>query len=156
MLHGDWRNHAGEAASPSGERRPPSRFGFNVLEWRTQATSNTTIHSCSFSPLFFNFHLFLFFLSSSCFQPIFLHVAFHSTLFFVIRVLFFFLSSHISSLELRGWISIACCRFCTVWRCLRVLIFYLHIHCQTAYVTSLYNIKIVNHIMCHYMLADVL
>jgi len=40
QLQDDWQNHAREATSPCGERRSPSRFGFNVLEWRTQATSS--------------------------------------------------------------------------------------------------------------------
>ena len=43
QLHGDWRNHACEVTSPSGGRRPSSRVGFNMLEWRIQATSNKPI-----------------------------------------------------------------------------------------------------------------
>ena len=41
QLHGDWRNHAREATSPSGGCRPSSRV--TVLEWRTQATFNNTL-----------------------------------------------------------------------------------------------------------------
>jgi len=43
QLHDDWWNHARDATSPSGKRRPQSHFGFNVLEWRTQCWWRSTV-----------------------------------------------------------------------------------------------------------------
>jgi len=43
QLHGDWRNRAGEATSPSDGRRPSLRFRLAMLEWRRQTTSNNMV-----------------------------------------------------------------------------------------------------------------
>jgi len=41
LLRGDWRNHARDATSSSSGRRPSLRFRLTMLEWRSQAASNS-------------------------------------------------------------------------------------------------------------------